>query len=83
MFDERRKEKEKKEEKNGGFKGSTIPSGDNYKVANIARWTIDTVLGRFFSDWQVATKRIFCFLTLDLKTTPMEPILHRTYYRRS
>ena len=25
------------------------------------------VLGRFYSDWQVATKRIFCFLTLDRK----------------
>ena len=25
------------------------------------------VLGRFYSDWQVATKRILCFLTLDRK----------------
>ena len=25
------------------------------------------VLGRFYSDWQVATKGIFCFLTLDRK----------------
>ena len=45
MFDERKKEKEKekekKEKKNGGFEGSTIPSGDNGRVANIARWTID------------------------------------------
>ena len=44
MFDERKeKEKKKKEEekKNGGFEGSTIPSGDNGRVANIARWTID------------------------------------------
>ena len=44
MFDERKKEKEKekKEEgKNGRFEGSTIPSGDNGRVANIARWTID------------------------------------------
>ena len=46
MFDERKekkkekeKEKEKKEKKNGGFEGSTIPSGDNGRVANIARWT--------------------------------------------
>ena len=43
MFDERKKEKkekekekEKKEKKNGGFEGSTIPSGDNVRVANIA-----------------------------------------------
>ena len=44
MFDERKKEKEKekeKEKKNGGFEGSTIPSGDNGRVANIARRTID------------------------------------------
>ena len=25
------------------------------------------VLGRFYSDWQVATHCIFCFLTLDRK----------------
>ena len=53
MFDERKKEKEEKKkekekekekekkEKNGGFEGSTIPSGDNGRDANIARWTID------------------------------------------
>ena len=44
MFDERKKEKKEekeKEKKNGGFEGSTIPSGDNDRVANIARWTID------------------------------------------
>ena len=45
MFDER-KEKEKKKEKekekkNGGFEGSTIPCGENGRVANIVRWTID------------------------------------------
>ena len=33
---EKKKEKEK-EKKNGGFEGSTIPSGDNGRVANIAR----------------------------------------------
>ena len=38
MFDERKeKEKKEKEKKNGGFEGSTIPSGDNGRVANIAR----------------------------------------------
>ena len=51
MFDERKKEKKEKEKKekekkekekkNGGFEGSTITSGDNGRVANIARWTID------------------------------------------
>ena len=43
MFDERKEKekKEKKEKKNGGFEGSTIPSGDNGRVGNIARWTID------------------------------------------
>ena len=41
MFDERKKEKKEKEKKYGGFEGSTIPSGDNGRVANIARWTID------------------------------------------
>ena len=42
MFDERKeKEKKEKEKKNGGFEGSTIPSGDNGRVAKIARWTID------------------------------------------
>ena len=46
MFDERKekekkKKKKEKEKKNGGFEGSTIPSGDNGRVANIARWTID------------------------------------------
>ena len=43
MFDERKEKKEKveKKKKKGGFEGSTIPSGDNGRVANIARWTID------------------------------------------
>ena len=43
MFDERKEKEKKKEEekKNGGFEGSTIPSGDNGRVANIACWTID------------------------------------------
>ena len=42
MFDERKEKKEKeKEKKNGGFEGSTIPSGDNGRFANIARGTID------------------------------------------
>ena len=45
MFDERKekekKKKKEKEKKNGGFEGSTIPSGDSGRVANIARWTID------------------------------------------
>ena len=41
MFDERKEKEKKKEKKNGGFEGSTIPSGDNGRVANIARWTID------------------------------------------
>ena len=39
MFDERKEEE--KEKKNGGFEGSTIPSGENGSVANNVRCTID------------------------------------------
>ena len=41
MFDERIEGEGGEGEKNGGFEGSTIPSGDNGRVANIARWTIN------------------------------------------
>ena len=40
MFDERKKEKEKKEKKMADSR-INIPSGDNGRVANIACWTID------------------------------------------
>ena len=51
----------------------TIPSGENGSVANNVY--VQRVLGRFDSDWQVATKRIFCILTLDQK-----PRLRRQSY---
>ena len=59
MFDERKekkkkKKKEKKEKKNGGFEGTSIPSGKNGSVANNVSYTIGCSV--FWADFMATGK---------------------------